>query len=80
MPLKPLDTPSLSEQAYIAIKDSVLSLELPPGETLGIGDLADKLGVAAPRCAMRCCCWRKMVWWLCSPKRVKCFRDSCPGH
>ncbi len=46
MPLKPLDTPSLSEQAYIAIKDSILSLELPPGETLGIGDLADKLGVS----------------------------------
>jgi len=42
MPLQPLsDQPSLSQRAYQAIKDAILSLEIRPGEVLSIGNLAD---------------------------------------
>ena len=47
MPLRPLlDAPSLSEQAYEAIKAAILSLDIRPGEVLGIGSLAEQLGVS----------------------------------
>lgn len=47
MRLSPLhDTPSLSERAYEAIKEAILSLEIRPGEVLSIGQLAGQLGVS----------------------------------
>jgi DNA-binding GntR family transcriptional regulator len=45
--LRPLnETPSLSERAYSAIKEAILSLELRPGDVLAIGTLAERLGVS----------------------------------
>jgi DNA-binding GntR family transcriptional regulator len=47
MGLQPLlETPSLNERAYSAIKEAILSLELQPGEVLAIGNLAKRLGVS----------------------------------
>jgi DNA-binding GntR family transcriptional regulator len=43
-PLKPTD--SLSNRAYDAVKDAILSLQLRPGEFFSIGSLADQLDVS----------------------------------
>jgi DNA-binding GntR family transcriptional regulator len=46
MPLKPLQDATLGDRAYDSIKEAILSLQVRPGELLGIGDLADQLGVS----------------------------------
>src|SRR5215203_4942862 len=47
MPLEPLNNvPLLSERAYRAIKNAILSLELRPGEVLSIGNLANQFAIS----------------------------------
>lgn len=47
MPIRPLEqSSSLSERAYDAIKQAILSLELQPGEFMSIGSLASQLDVS----------------------------------
>ena len=47
MTLEPLhDLPSLSDRAYVAIKEAILSLKIRPGEILSIGGLAKQLEVS----------------------------------
>lgn len=46
MSLEPLQDASLCDQAYESIKEAILSLQMSPSEMLGIGELAEKLGVS----------------------------------
>ena len=47
MNLKPLrELPDLSERAYQAIKDAILTLKVRPGEILTTGSLADQLSIS----------------------------------
>src|SRR5512142_91634 len=45
--LEPLrDVLALSDRAYLAIKDGILTLQIKPGQLVAIGDLASQLGVS----------------------------------
>lgn len=45
--LEPIsDVLALSERAYLALKDAILTLKIRPGQVVAIGDLAEQLGVS----------------------------------
>ena len=59
--LTPVET--LTDKAYRALEEEIVTLRIPPGTVVSEAILAGAWGSGERRCGRRCSDWRGNGWW-----------------